>query len=64
MLPAYPKEAVIAEKLEARTKLGLLTSHVKDYYGVALLFRMYLFDGDHRDLPAPGNEHRSRAHRT
>lgn len=31
VLRAYPKETVIAEKLEALTKLGLLNSRMKDY---------------------------------
>jgi len=45
ILRAYPKETVIAEKLEALTKLGLLTSRMKDYYDLALLSRMYSFEG-------------------
>lgn len=45
MLQAYPKETVIAEKLEALTVLGLLNSRMKDYYDLALLSRMYSFDG-------------------
>ena len=47
MLQAYPKETVIAEKLEALTKLGLLNSRMKDYYDLALLSRMYPFEGEH-----------------
>src|SRR6202166_382663 len=46
MLQAYPKETVIAEKLEALTKLGLLNSRMKDYYDLALLSRMYSFEGE------------------
>lgn len=45
ILGAYPKKAVIAEKLEAPTKLGLLNSRMKDYYDLALLSRMYSFEG-------------------
>ena len=45
VLQAYPRETVIAEKLEAITKLGLLNSRMKDYYDIALLSRMYPFDG-------------------
>src|SRR5262249_45657516 len=45
-LRAYPKETVIAEKLEALTELGLLNGRIKDYYDVALLSRMYSFDGE------------------
>lgn len=44
VLRAYPKETVIAEKLEALTGLGLLNSRIKDYYDVALLSRLYPFD--------------------
>lgn len=44
VLQAYPRETVIAEKLEALTKLGLLNSRMKDYYDLALLSRMYSFE--------------------
>ena len=30
--PEYPKETVVAEKLEALTALGLLNSRMKDFY--------------------------------
>ncbi len=45
VLLAYPKETVVAEKLEALTALGTLNSRIKDYYDVALLARLYPFDG-------------------
>jgi len=45
ILIAYPKETVVAEKLEALTALGLLNSRIKDYYDLALLARLYPFDG-------------------
>ena len=45
VLRAYSKESVIAEKLEALTTLGLLNSRMKDYYDLALLPRLYPFDG-------------------
>jgi hypothetical protein len=45
-LLAYPKETVVAEKLEALTILGLLNSRIKDYYDLALLSRLYAFDGN------------------
>ena len=45
VLIAYPKETVIAEKLEAMTTRGLLNSRLKDYYDIALLGRLYPFDG-------------------
>ncbi len=46
LLEAYPRETVVAEKLEALTALGLLNSRMKDYYDLALLARMYSFDGE------------------
>lgn len=46
VLQAYPRETVIAEKLEALTKLELLNSRMKDYYDLALLSRMYSFEGE------------------
>jgi hypothetical protein len=46
VLQAYPRETVISEKLEALTKLGLLNSRMKDYYDLALLSRMYSFEGE------------------
>jgi predicted nucleotidyltransferase component of viral defense system len=45
VLRAYPRETVIAEKLEALTALGLLNSRMKDFYDLALLSRMYPFEG-------------------
>ncbi len=45
VIMAYPKETVVAEKLEALTVLGLLNSRIKDYYDIALLARLYPFDG-------------------
>ncbi len=45
VLRAYPREAVVAEKLEALTTLGLLNSRMKDYYDVALLAKLYSFNG-------------------
>jgi len=47
VVQAYPREAVIAEKVEALTKLGLLNSRMKDYYDLALLSRMYPFEAQH-----------------
>ena len=46
VLRAYPKETVVAEKLEALTALGLLNSRMKDFYDLALLSRMYPFEGE------------------
>ncbi len=45
VLQAYPRETFVAEKLEALTELGLLNSRMKDYYDLALLPRMYSFEG-------------------
>jgi predicted nucleotidyltransferase component of viral defense system len=45
VLRAYPKESVVAEKLEALTVLGMLNSRLKDYYDLALLARLYPFEG-------------------
>ena len=47
VLKAYFKQTVIAEKLEALTTLGLLNSRMKDYYDLALLSRVYPFNGAH-----------------
>ena len=44
LLLAYPKETVIAEKLEAMTELGLLNSRLKDYFDIWLLASLYEFD--------------------
>lgn len=46
VLPSYPKESVVAEKLEAITILGMLNSRLKDYFDLWLLSRMYEFDGE------------------
>lgn len=46
ILQAYPRETVIAEKLEALTALGVLNSRMKDYYDLALLSRMYSFGSE------------------
>jgi hypothetical protein len=53
VLRAYPKETVVAEKLEALTALGLLNSRMKDFYDLGLLSRMYPFEG------AGSSRHRS-----
>lgn len=46
VIRAYSKETVIAEKLHALITLGLLNSRLKDYYDIALLARLYAFDGE------------------
>ncbi|MCX6611240.1 MAG: nucleotidyl transferase AbiEii/AbiGii toxin family protein [Acidobacteria bacterium] len=45
LLWAFPKEIVIADKLEAMTMLGLLNSRLKDYFDIWLLASLYNFDG-------------------
>ncbi len=44
-LRAYPRETVIAEKLEAMVQLGMANSRMKDFYDVAVLARDFDFDG-------------------
>ena len=44
-LLGYPREAAIAEKLEAMVKRGSLNSRMKDFYDVWLLARHFAFDG-------------------
>lgn len=44
-LLAYPKETVVAEKLEALTALGILNSRMKDYFDLWALSRLYSFEG-------------------
>lgn len=44
-LCAYPKETVIAEKLEAMVALGMANSRMKDFYDVWMMSRELQFDG-------------------
>lgn len=44
-LRAYPKETVIAEKLDAMVQLGLANSRMKDFYDLRLLSELFDFDG-------------------
>ena len=44
-LRAYPKETVIAEKLEAMVVLGMANSRMKDFYDVWMISRELQFDG-------------------
>ena len=44
-LSAYPKETVIAEKLEAMVSLGEANSRMKDFYDIHFLSLHYAFDG-------------------
>ena len=44
-LRTYPKETVIAEKLEAMVALGIRNSRMKDFYDLWMLARLFRFDG-------------------
>jgi predicted nucleotidyltransferase component of viral defense system len=44
-LRAYPKETVIAKKLEAMVVLGMANSRMKNFYDVWMMSRELLFDG-------------------
>ncbi|MEM8600600.1 MAG: nucleotidyl transferase AbiEii/AbiGii toxin family protein, partial [Bacteroidota bacterium] len=41
----YPKETVVAEKLQAMVLLGMLNSRMKDFYDLAHLARHPAFEG-------------------
>lgn len=45
-LRAYPRETVVAEKLEAIVQLGMANSRMKDFYDLAVLAHAFDFDGD------------------
>jgi predicted nucleotidyltransferase component of viral defense system len=45
-LRAYPRETVVAEKLEAMVHLGLANSRMKDFYDLVILSRLFDYDGD------------------
>jgi predicted nucleotidyltransferase component of viral defense system len=45
-LRAYPRETVVAEKLEAMVQLGMANSRMKDFYDLAVLARGFDFDGE------------------
>lgn len=44
-LRAYPREAVVAEKLEALVKLGMTNTRMKDFYDLWKLSQVFDFDG-------------------
>ena len=44
-LRAYPRETVVAEKLEAMVTLGMANSRMKDFYDVWMMSRELEFDG-------------------
>jgi predicted nucleotidyltransferase component of viral defense system len=41
----YPRETVVAEKLEALVQLGMTNSRMKDYYDLWFMSRRFEFDG-------------------
>jgi predicted nucleotidyltransferase component of viral defense system len=43
-LRMYPVETVIAEKLEAAVKLGMVNSRMKDFYDLLVIFRRFPYD--------------------
>jgi predicted nucleotidyltransferase component of viral defense system len=43
-LRMYPVETVIAEKLEAAVKLGMVNSRMKDFYDLVVIFRRFPYD--------------------
>lgn len=45
-LRAYPRETVVAEKLEAMVKLGQANSRMKDLYDLAVLSQTFAFEGE------------------
>lgn len=64
---AYPRETVVAEKLEAIVSLGITTSRMKDFYDLRVLAWSFPFDGaslasairatfTNRDTPIPSGE--------
>lgn len=44
-LSAYPRETVVAEKLEAAVSLGMQNSRMKDFYDLWVMARKFDFDG-------------------
>jgi len=45
-LLAYPRESVVAEKLEAMVQLDIANSRMKDFYDVVVLARRFEFEGE------------------
>ena len=44
-LAVYPKETIVAEKLEAMVKLGELNSRMKDYFDLRFMSKTFSFEG-------------------
>lgn len=66
-LIAYPKETVIAEKLETMVDRGALNSRMKDFFDLRIMSQQFIFDGivltkaikttfTHRQTPFPKND--------
>jgi hypothetical protein len=45
-LRVYPRETVVAEKLEAMVQLGMANSRMKDFFDIVVLSQAFDFDGD------------------
>jgi predicted nucleotidyltransferase component of viral defense system len=45
-LRAYPKETVVAEKLDAMVMLGLANTRMKDFYDLLVISRTFPFEGE------------------
>lgn len=66
-LCAYPKETVVAEKMEAMVVLGIINSRMRDFFDVWTMCQVFPFDGrilsqamratfERRRTPVPGAE--------
>lgn len=57
-LLAYPREAVVAEKLHAMVNLGITNTRMKDFFDLWFLCRTFPFEGVARSCaPGKGREH-------
>ena len=45
MIRAYPRETVVAEKLEAMVKLGIANTRMKDFFDLIVLAKSFPFSG-------------------
>ena len=45
-LRAYPREVVVAEKLQALVELGIANTRMKDFYDLWMLARRFDFEGE------------------
>lgn len=44
-LRSYPKETMVAEKLETMVRLGMINSRMKDFYDTWMVSKVFAFDG-------------------